>query len=470
MPTRRRQPPSRYSPPPAYRQPKRQRVATTAQSQVRRSSAQVTAVPVSNCAANAANAAACKNDSSISFSDTQVQRLRQSLLDWYVDNYRTLPWRAPPAHRKHGRAPLPRRQAETQACAGAPYAVWISEMMSQQTRISVVVQYYERWMKRFPTVDDLADACLEEVYQLWAGLGYYRRAKFVHEAAKQIVRLHDGVIPQHVHELRELSGIGMYTAGAISSIAYGHAVPLVDGNVQRVFSRLRTDITKCVTNHSEQSREYWRLASTCVSDMENAGDLNQALMEVGATVCKPKGALCEACPISSMCDAFKEARERGEKPSEYVSRYPLKRKRKGTKVRSETVLALVVCDVNERTGSKSVLMRVRQGDGLLSGLLETPNVVLSHDGDEAVRRAAETLVSELRDSEQIAGANARCDALLDGGRVKHVFSHIVQSIVIKVLVVRGAAARGRWVEATALGESAVSTQMKKVVAAALSKV
>ncbi|CAN8076947.1 unnamed protein product [Agarophyton chilense] len=366
--------------------------------------------------------------------------------------------------------PVPR--VETEAGAGAPYAVWISEMMSQQTRITVVIQYYKRWMDKFPTVRDLANASMNEVYELWAGLGYYRRAKFVHEAAKQIVELHNGVIPEDVDQLRELCGVGMYTAGAISSIAYGNAVPLVDGNVQRVFSRLRTGITKALRKQNELSRVYWQMASTCVHDIENAADFNQALMELGATVCKPKGALCDLCPVNGLCDAFNEATKAGLKASEHVTRYPIKDKSKVKKVRRETVLALVVCDVGRDDGNRKVLMRVKEGDGLLAGLLETPNMVVSQeDDDKEQRKMYEALIEELGN-----GSHLPCDKrLVEGGRVTHVFSHITQSIMVKVLTMRtgeqdeSANVEGfRWIHENELATCAISRQMKKVIGAALS--
>eukprot|EP00178_Gracilaria_changii_P011218 TRINITY_DN320_c0_g5_i2.p1 TRINITY_DN320_c0_g5~~TRINITY_DN320_c0_g5_i2.p1 ORF type:complete len:486 (-),score=79.53 TRINITY_DN320_c0_g5_i2:670-2127(-) len=464
MRSRRRQAPVRYTPLES-RPSKRQRAATTKIRQV-----------VSVSASSRAEA------SPVSFSDAEVKQLRQSLLDWYVDNYRTLPWRASPRHRKHGLPPLPAQRVESDTCAGAPYAVWISEMMSQQTRISVVVEYYERWMKRFPSVQQLARASLKDVYELWAGLGYYRRARFVHEAAKQIVESHDGVIPQDVAQLTKLSGIGMYTAGAISSIAYGNAVPLVDGNVQRVLSRLRTGVTRNATNQNELSRVYWRLASTCVNEIENAADFNQALMELGATVCKPKGALCGQCPVRNVCEAFQEAIAAEEKASEYVMRYPIKDKKKRTKVRNESVVALVVCDVGAQDGTRRVLMRVREGNGLLSGLLETSNVVVRTGDADEVQHAVHTLLNELRASGYVQSVEAERERVVEAGRIKHVFSHIVQDIHIKLLAVNGAACTERgdaeraaaqhamWIDATELRSRAVSTQMKKIIMAALERV
>ncbi|PXF48699.1 Adenine DNA glycosylase [Gracilariopsis chorda] len=477
--TRRRVPVQRYSPPSSPLRKRRRASAASDVSSYQSPPSQSAAVQSSSSPSPSLTVSAADNanKSNTTFSLEQVQILRQRLLDWYVDNHRELPWRAPPRHQKNGKAPKPMQNMDCPSSPGAPYAVWISEVMSQQTRLSVVVQYYKRWMQELPSVKHLAEAPLERVYELWAGLGYYRRARFAHEAAKQIVDQHDGRIPGDVNSLLKLCGIGRYTAGAVSSIAFGHAVAAVDGNVERVLSRLRSGLSQNCAPGKERSRAYWEVASACVEDIENAGDLNQALMEVGASVCKPKGAQCEKCPLTALCDAYQEAQRAKVEASSYVSRYPMKDKTKRIKVRSETVIALVV--FVQRGGRREVLLRRREGDGLLGGLWETPNRVVDWDlddcGDEAFREV-------LREVDGVAGVCCGENGeysdlnLVDAGQVRHVFSHIRQRLVVKALKVEvtkdEAGRRGdgyRWVSETEVEKCAISKQMRKVVDAALKK-
>lgn len=211
----------------------------------------------------------------------QVRGLRASLLQWYDANRRDLPWRR----------------------TRDPYAIWISETMLQQTRVETVIPYYERFLERFPDVDALADAEEEDVFSLWAGLGYYSRARNLHRAAQQVAREHDGTLPHSADALRKLPGIGRYTAGALASIAFDAPEPIVDGNVIRVLTRLygiRDDAaSKPVVARLWQEAE--RLA-----EGERPGDLNQALMELGALLCTPRTPHCLACPLARRCDARKQ--------------------------------------------------------------------------------------------------------------------------------------------------------------------
>lgn len=418
------------------------------------------------------------------FSHQQLCQLRTTLLDWYVDNFRTLPWRAPPRYRKNGLSPHPWKVPESQSSRGAPYAVWISEVMSQQTRLQVVVEYFNKWVAEFPTVQHLADAPLDRVNELWAGLGYYRRARFLHEGAKQVVQRYDGEIPADVKTLLKLKGIGPYTAGAISSIAFGKREPLVDGNVERVFSRLLPALTSAQPSKS-LSEEYWSIASACVQDIECAGDFNQALMEFGATVCKPKAVQCVSCPLRSMCGAYQEAiKQKVVNPAEYVIRYPIKDPSKATKVRKESVAALVVC---AETGSGvKFLVYQRPHDGLLAGLWEAPCQVLklgsTKEQDEAVAKLLSFLpevVGQIKSGllERMIAAPPNCE---DVGVVKHVFSHIHQTLHVRLATIdangcqprklgSGETKSGlkfRWLSKDELDDSAISTQMRKVFRAA----
>ncbi len=204
------------------------------------------------------------------------------LLAWYDEHARSLPWRKDHID---------------------PYHTWVSETMLQQTRVETVLGYYARFLEKFPTVAALADASEDEVLKMWEGLGYYSRARNLHKGAQQVVRDHGGVIPDTVDALRTLSGVGPYTAGAIASIAYGKAVPAVDGNVIRVVSRLR-GIRENVGVPSVCRRLEGEAASLIPPD--RPGDFNQAVMDLGATVCTPGTPSCDRCPLREVCDAFSE--------------------------------------------------------------------------------------------------------------------------------------------------------------------
>ena len=199
-----------------------------------------------------------------------LNALRHSLLDWYDEHRRDLPWR---------------RDA-------APYRVWISEIMLQQTRVAAVLEHYARWMHRFPNVEALAKAREQSVLALWSGLGYYHRARRLHQAAKVIVRERHGDFPRTAEAWRELPGIGRYTAAAIASIAFGEPVAVVDGNVERVLERL--------FGGSEGREVAWQRAEDLLERVR-PGDFNQAMMELGATICMPRAPQCLLCPLHDWC-------------------------------------------------------------------------------------------------------------------------------------------------------------------------
>ena len=199
-----------------------------------------------------------------------VAVVRRRLLRWYDGAKRDLPWRA----------------------ERNPYRVWVSEIMLQQTRVAVVIPYYERFIRRFPTVRDLAEAQESEVLALWSGLGYYRRARMLHQAAKQVVAEHDGQLPASAAGLKQLAGIGRYTAAAIASICFSERVAVVDGNVERVLDRLH--------GQSLSIAEHWEEAGKLTSP-SRPGDFNQAMMELGATVCTPQSPECGSCPLRAIC-------------------------------------------------------------------------------------------------------------------------------------------------------------------------
>jgi A/G-specific adenine glycosylase len=209
--------------------------------------------------------------------------LRRLLLAWYAAERRLLPWRAD----------------------RDPYRVWISEAMLQQTRVATVIPYFERFVARFPDCAALARAPLEDVLAHWSGLGYYRRARTLHEAARTIVERHRGRFPERREDVLALPGVGPYTAGAVLSIAYGQREPLVDGNVARVFARLFG--IEGVPGARVFEDELWRRARELVPE-RGAGEWNQALMELGALVCTPREPRCDACPVREHCVALASGR------------------------------------------------------------------------------------------------------------------------------------------------------------------
>ena len=206
---------------------------------------------------------------------------RRKLNDWYADQGRDLPWR---------------RNFE-------PYQIWISEIMLQQTTVVAVIPYFERFLGRFPTVADLAAADESEVLRLWEGLGYYSRARNLHRAAKVIVEQYSGLFPTELDTLQSLPGVGRYTAGAIASFAFDQRAPIVEANTLRLYSRL---IGYAGDPRSRDGQErLWAFAED-ILPRKGAGRLNQALMELGATVCSPREPDCESCPVHAHCQAFRD--------------------------------------------------------------------------------------------------------------------------------------------------------------------
>ncbi len=294
--------------------------------------------------------------------------LAKRLLEYYDVYKRDLPWRR----------------------AADPYHIWVSEVMLQQTRVETVVPYYNRWIERFPTVARLADAPLDDVLKHWEGLGYYSRARNLHRAALVVRERHAGSLPQAADELRELPGFGEYTAGAVASIAFGESVPAVDGNVKRVLARI-FDLPE------PGAAELRRLAQS-LTPAERAGDFNQALMELGATVCTPRAPRCSACPVSSMCRAYAHDTQ--------LER-PLKKKRKPIPD-DDVATAMIVAP------SGRMLLRRRPARGLLAGLFEFPGVGVEDRTNAGA--AARSLV------QQLLGIDS-AEKPTSIGSVTHTFTH-----------------------------------------------
>jgi len=317
----------------------------------------------------------------------KARAARPLLLRWYQRNCRDLPWRR----------------------SRDPYAIWISESMLQQTRVETVIPYYHRFLERFPEVHSLADADLEDVLGLWAGLGYYSRARNLHRAAQTVVEEYGGALPADVSALRELPGVGRYTAGAVASIAFDRPEPIVDGNVTRVFARLfgiEEDVgTPAVT------KRLWALAQE-LADGPQPGALNQALMELGATLCTPRAPRCPACPVARHC----EAHLRGDPEA-----LPVKRRR--PKRRAVEAVAGWV----ERRG-KALVVR-RPASGLMGGMWELPGGEIQ-SGEKPATAMARTL-------------RERVGLAVDGaaplGAVDHGFTHLQ----LRLHVLRCETPRGR---------------------------
>jgi A/G-specific adenine glycosylase len=265
--------------------------------------------------------------------------LQSRLLNWYNKNKRTLPWRDHPD----------------------AYAIWVSEIMLQQTRVETVISYFEKWMQLFPTVQTLADASERDVLNAWEGLGYYSRARNLHKAAKMMVSEYGGRLPRDMDELIKLPGIGRYTVGAIASIAFDMDEPALDGNLKRVYARL-FDLEEPVDSPKGE-KLLWDIARENLPK-GRAGDFNQALMDLGATICIPKNPRCLICPLMAIC----RARENGTQELR-----PVKKPKKA--VPHYVHAAGVVLKKGK------VLLAQRPSSGLLGGMWEFPNGRV--DGDPA---------------------------------------------------------------------------------------
>jgi A/G-specific adenine glycosylase len=299
------------------------------------------------------------------------ERVRARLLAWYDAARRDLPWRAAPGQ------------------AADPYRVWLSEVMLQQTRVETVRPYYERWLARFPTVQALAEAPLDDVLKAWEGLGYYSRARNFHRAVQEVAARHAGRVPGEPAAFRALPGVGRYTAGAVMSIAFGHAEPVVDGNVRRVFARWTDD-------PAPDEEALWRMASALVPG-ERPGDVNQAVMELGATVCTPRNPRCGECPVRAFCAAY-AAGTQNERPAPRKAK-PLPHE--------DTAVPLI------QRGGEVLLVR-RPVAARLGGMWAFPQAVRA-DGESltaaAERAAREGLGMEIRVGETAAV-------------VQHTFTHV----------------------------------------------
>jgi A/G-specific adenine glycosylase len=344
------------------------------------------------------------------------------LLDWYDRHRRRLPWR-----------PLPGEQAD-------PYRVWLSEIMLQQTGVKTVGPYFEKFLARWPGIDALGRASLDDVLRMWAGLGYYSRARNLHACAVAVVRDHGGVFPDTEQGLRALPGIGPYTAAAIAAIAFGRRTMPVDGNIERVVSRLFA-----VEEPLPQAKPLIKQMAATLLGVSRAGDVKtragdsaQALMDLGSSICTPKKPACALCPLNHGC----AARTRGDQET-----YPRKAAKKAGALRRGA--AFVV------TRGDELLVRTRVEKGLLGGMTEVPG---------SSWLAAQDDKTALKQAPMLAGM-ARWHR--KAGIVTHVFTHFPLELVVytaKVPARARAPAGMRWVPVSTLRDEALPNVMRKVIA------
>lgn len=312
------------------------------------------------------------------------------LLSWYREQAREMPWRVPP------------ESAEM----ADPYGVWVSEIMLQQTRVAAVIGYYQRFMEALPTLKDLAEVEEDKLLKLWEGLGYYNRARNLQKAARQVMMEFGGVFPSTADEILSLAGIGSYTAGAIGSISFGLPVPAVDGNVLRVITRITGDYGDILKANTKKRAEQ---AIGNIIPIGRAGDFNQSLIELGATVCIPNGApKCEICPVANHCRANVFG---------LVDELPVKQPKKPRKVEDREVFLLF--------HQGKVGLRQRPETGLLAKLWEYPNQ-LSNSGEL-----------------ESWGISTSSENLVATGR--HIFSHIEWHMTVKVIELDSSKLPDGWV-------------------------
>ena len=334
-----------------------------------------------------------------------LEALRQPLLDWYESNRRVLPWREEPS----------------------PYRTWVSEIMLQQTRVSAVLPYFERLLRELPDPAALAAVSEERLFKLWEGLGYYSRARNLRRAAQKIMEDHGGELPRTLEELHRLPGIGDYTAAAIASIHFGVPAPAVDGNLLRVTARLcgSADDVK-----DPKTRAKFQQILKAYIDSEHPGKWNQAMMDLGATVCLPNGApRCAACPGRGFCAAYREG---------LTETLPVRGEKKKRRAEEYTVFLLL--------RGERLAVRTRPDTGLLAGLTEFPNTPGSLDEGAAALT--------------LAGWGLQTERLTACGTAKHIFTHVEWQMKGYAAEVSGGAEGLRWVDAGELAALAIPSAFR----------
>jgi A/G-specific adenine glycosylase len=301
----------------------------------------------------------------------EIQFFRKNLIGWYLDNQRALPWRK----------------------TKNPYRIWVSEVMLQQTQVNTVLPYYREFLKNFPTLESLARASLHDVLKVWEGLGYYARARNFHRAARIVQQQYQGIIPTTWKQFRELPGVGDYIAAAVLSIAFNQPYAVVDGNVKRVLARLQCiDIP---VNNSTSTKRFKETAEA-LKPAHMPGSYNQAIMELGATICKPRHPLCDRCPLQQVCLAYQ---------TKTIAAYPKKIASRRT---PHYNIAIGVVFKSGR-----VLITQRKPEGLLGGLWEFPGGKIKKG-----EKAEDACVREIKEE-----VNLRVSVADYLAQVKHAYTH-----------------------------------------------
>ncbi|WP_430598172.1 A/G-specific adenine glycosylase [Enterococcus sp. AZ177] len=335
------------------------------------------------------------------WSDEELYSFQEEFIAWYEKEKRNLPWRV----------------------NLDPYRIWISEIMLQQTRVDTVIEYYYRFMEWFPTIKDLAEAPDDRLLKAWEGLGYYSRARNLKVAAQQIMTDFDGQMPETIDEIRQLKGIGPYTAGAIGSIAFQIPEPAIDGNVMRVVSRL-FEISDDIAKPS--SRKVFEAAMYKIIDQHRPGDFNQAMMDLGSSICTPTSPKCEECPIQSYCLSYK---------NNTMTNYPVKTK----KLKPKDIYYIGGIIENKQ---QEFLLQQRNTKGLLANMWLFPIEEVSKERFEFLKKTGvkeeKQLSLDFEESLLVAEENPE---IFDQythvvwqkrilGEVTHIFSHLKWHILV----------------------------------------
>ena len=344
--------------------------------------------------------------------------IQDKLIAWYDRHHRELPWRVSPAQAKKGVKP-------------DPYRIWLSEVMLQQTTVQAVKAYFDKFTRLWPTVGDLASAPTDDVMKAWAGLGYYARARNLKKCAEAVAADHGGVFPDTVEGLQALPGIGDYTSAAVAAIAFNRPAAVMDGNVERVVSRLFQ-----IGDPLPGSKPQMKARVVELTPMDRPGDFAQAMMDLGATICTPKRPACVLCPLIDHCAALKDGDP---------ELYPVKTKKADRPVRLGA--AFVAIDKKNR-----VLLRTRAEKGLLGGMSEVPGTDWTARQDGIADISAAPFTSKW----------------VSCGAITHVFTHFELRLSVFLTRVEGeVSTHGFWEPVEKLDEAALPTVMKKAIAAAI---
>ncbi|NNE56934.1 MAG: A/G-specific adenine glycosylase [Hellea sp.] len=349
---------------------------------------------------------------------SHVPNLRARLLDWYDQQGRILPWRIRPEDRARG-------------MSADPYAIWLSEIMLQQTTVSHATPYWKKFLARWPSVIDLANANRDQVLTEWAGLGYYARARNLHKCAEVVRDRFGGQFPETERQLLDLPGIGPYTAATMAAICFGEPTNIVDGNVERVISRLYGEAAPL-----PKSKLLLRKLAAPLADPDRPGDYGQALMDLGATICTPRAPQCSACPWNLACRALRD----GE-PEKYPQKI-----RKVKPVKFGAVFALIYDD--------HILLRQRPDKGLLGGMLELPTTTWN----EAMTDRPFEYAPTDKNWEKCSG------------QIKHIFTHFELRLDVYRAASKAQTLDGIWAKTKNLSNYPIPTLTKKAIKLALDEV